>query len=177
MLYAKAKVLERLNAAKLTQFMALAGTATLLPFYIHLQWVSGPIVNAILIITLFLVGIRSALVLCMVPSLMALSGGLLPAVMAPVVPFIMLSNMIMVLTIDWVYNNFKDDVKGFFTGIGVASFVKFAFLYLSVGAISKLLIKQEFVAKVAQMMSWPQFATALAGGLLAFVVLRWLKRI
>ena len=170
MLYAKAKVLSRVNAAKLTQFLALAGTATLLPFYIHLQCVSGPIVNAILIITLFLVG-------CMVPSLMALGGGLLPAVMAPVVPFIMLSNMILVLTVDWVYNNFKDDVKGFFTGIGVASFVKFAFLYLSVGAISKLLIKQELVAKVAQMMSWPQFATALAGGMLAFVVLRWLKRI
>jgi hypothetical protein len=30
---------------------------------------------------------------------------------------------------------------------------------------------------VAQMMSWPQFATAITGGLIAWAVLKWLKRI
>ena len=32
-------------------------------------------------------------------------------------------------------------------------------------------------AKVIQMLSWPQLATALAGGIIAFAVLKWLKRI
>lgn len=176
MLYTKTNVLSRVNTAKMIQFLALAGTATFLPFFIHLQWFTGPIVNAILIASLFLVGIRSALVLCMVPSLMALAGGLLPAVLAPVVPFVMISNAILVLVVDWLYNNFKDERKGYFLGLGMGALAKFLFLFFSVNIISGLLIKQELAVKVAQMMSWPQLATALAGGLLAWAVLKWLKR-
>ncbi|MCK5062059.1 hypothetical protein KAR28_05955 [Candidatus Parcubacteria bacterium] len=167
----------RLNTRAIARFLALAGTATILPFFIHLQWLTGPIVNAILIITLFLIGIRSALVLCLVPSMMALAGGLLPAILAPVIPFIMIGNVILVLAIDWFYINIKDNRKGFAIGIVVGAALKFIFLFFSVSVISDLLIKQELAVKVAQMMSWPQFATAITGGMLAWVALKWLKRI
>lgn len=167
----------KVNTRAIAQFLALAGTATILPFFIHLQWFTGPIINAILILTLFLVGIRSALVLCLIPSLMALAGGLLPAVLAPVVPFIMIGNAIFVLSVDWFYENFKDSAKGYGFGIVIGAGLKFIFLYFSVSVISNLLIKQELAVKVAQMMSWTQFATALSGGMLAWVALKWLKRI
>jgi hypothetical protein len=171
------KALDSVNVKSITSFITLSGIAIFLPFFIHLQWITGPIVNAILIITLFLVGIRSAMVLAFVPSLMALSGGLLPAVLAPVVPFIMISNIIFVLAIDYIYQNFKDANRGYWLGIVVGAGLKFIFLILSVNFISKLLIKQGLVAKVAQMMSWPQFATAVVGGMIAWVVLKWLKRL
>jgi len=177
MQYIKEKTLVRVNAQALTRFLALAGIATILPFFIHLQWLTGPIVNAILIITLFLIGIRSALVLCLIPSMMALAGGLLPAILAPVAPFIMIGNVILVLTVDWHYNNFKDGLKGYWYGVFIGAGLKFAFLFASVNFISKLLIKQELAQKVAQMMSWTQFATAVTGGMIAWVVLKWLKRI
>lgn len=167
----------QVNAQTIAQFLGLASIATLLPFFIHLQWVTGPIVNAILIITLFFVGIRSALVLCFVPSLMALSGGLLPAILAPVVPFIMIGNVILVLTVEWIYNNLKETTKGYWFGVVVGAGLKFLFLFISVNLISKLLIKQELVIKVAQIMSWPQFATAVTGGMIAWLALKWLKRI
>ena len=96
--------LEKVNAQALTAFIGLAGIATALPFFIHLQWITGPIINAIFILVLFLVGIRSALVVALIPSLMALSGGLLPAILAPVVPFIMIGNAIYVLAIDRIYD-------------------------------------------------------------------------
>ncbi|MCD4762172.1 iron hydrogenase, partial [bacterium] len=80
----------KVNTRAIARFLALAGVASALPMFIHLQWLTGPLVNAILILALFLIGIRSALVLCMIPSLMALASGLLPAVLAPVVPFIMI---------------------------------------------------------------------------------------
>ena len=179
MFYTKEKTLALVNVRAMAQFLALAGTATALPFFIHLQWVTGPIVNAILILTLFLVGIRSALVVCLIPSLMALSGGLLPAILAPVVPFIMIGNVILVLAIDYATGRQRtlNDAKNYWLGVVVGAGLKFVFLFASVNVIAKLLIKQELAVKVAQMMSWPQFATAVAGGMIAWVVLKWLRRI
>ena len=177
MLYTKEQTAVQVNARAMARFLTLAGVATLLPFFIHLQWITGPIVNAILILTLFLVGIRSALVVCLIPSLMALAGGLLPAILAPVVPFIMIGNVILVLGIDWLYNYFKNEFQGYWLGVIVGAGLKFIFLFASVNFIAKLLIKQELAVKVAQMMSWPQLATAVTGGMIAWVALRWLKRI
>lgn len=177
MAYTREQIMARLNTKAIAQFLALAGVATILPFFIHLQWLTGPIVNAILILALFLVGIRSALVLCLIPSMMALVGGLLPAILAPIIPFIMIGNVILVLTIDWFYTNIKESSKGFVIGVVAGAALKFIFLFMSVSIISDLLIKQELAMKVAQMMSWPQFATALSGGMLAWIALKWLKRI
>lgn len=172
----KEETLEKFNVRALTQFVGLAGIALFLPFFIHLQWLTGPIVNAILILILFLVGIRSAMVVALVPSLMALSGGLLPAILAPVVPFIMISNAIFVLSIDRIYDWSKNMNRGYWLGVLAGAFLKFVFLYFSVSFITKLLIKQDLAVKVMQMMSWPQFATAIMGGMIAWVILKWLKR-
>lgn len=177
MLYTKEKALVRINGNVVAQFLGLFGVASILPFYIHVQWITGPMINAILVIVLFLLGIRSAFLVCLVPSLMALSGGLLPPVLAPVIPFIMIGNIIFILTIDLVYNTFRDNNKGFFVGVLLGAVLKFLFLFLSVNLIEKLLLKKELIIKVAQMMSWTQLATALTGGMIAFIVLKWLKRI
>lgn len=171
----KEETLAKINVQSLTQFISLAGIATALPFFIHLQWISGPIVNAILILVLFLVGIRSAMVVALIPSLMALSGGLLPAILAPAVPFIMISNAILVLTVDRFYD-WRPDSRGYWQGVVVGAILKFVFLYLSVGWITRLLLKQELAAAVVKMMSWPQLATAILGGVIAWVILKWLKR-
>ncbi len=171
-MYVKERVLTQVNIAAIYRFLVLAGAAAILPFYIHTQWITGPLINAILILTLMSVGIRSALVVCLVPSLIAMSSGLLPVVLVPVVPFIMIANTILVLTIDWFNRYNKDKVKGYWYGLFVGAVLKFFFLYASVSFISKLLIKQEFAVKVAQMMSWPQFATAIIGGMIAWMILR-----
>jgi hypothetical protein len=161
------------DTAVAVKFLSLAIVATFLPFFIHLQWITGPVVNAVLILALILVGIRSALILALIPSVIALSSGLLPAILAPVVPFIMLGNVILVLSVDWFYKRMKNDQAGYWIGVGVGAFLKFLFLFLSVELISELLLKQGLAMKVAQMMSWPQLATALAGGVLAWIFLRF----
>lgn len=173
----KEQALVEVNTKALISFLALAGAATILPFFIHIQLLTGPIINAIFVLALFLVGIRSALVTCLIPSLMALSGGLLPAILAPVTPFIMIGNAIFVLVIDWFYNQAKNNNQGYWLGVIFGAALKFAWLYLSVSFITRLLIKQELAVKVAQMMSWPQFATAVMGGMIAWAILKWLKRI
>jgi len=177
MAYLKEQVFAKVNVQALTTFIALAGVATILPFYIHLQWFTGPIINAIFVLTLFLVGIRSALVICLVPSLMALSGGLIPAILAPVVPFVMIGNAIYVLVIDRLYESVKDSNRGYWLGIIFGALIKFLFLFFSINFITRLLLKKELATAVAQMMSWPQFATAAMGGMIAWIILKWLKRI
>jgi len=179
MLYTKEQIMARVDVRAAAQFLGLAGAAIFLPFVVHVQFITGPIVNAILILTLFLVGARSALVLCMVPSMMALAGGLLPVILAPVVPFIMIGNVMLVLCVDYFANLRQitpNNVKNYWLGVIIGAGLKFSFLFFSVNFISKLLLKQELAIKVAQMMSWPQFATAVAGGVIAWVTLKWLKR-
>lgn len=172
MQYTKEKVLTLINTAQAVRFLGLASVITIVPFLIHSQWVTGSVVNAVLIITLFLVGIRGAMVLALVPSMIALAGGLLPTVLAPIVPFIMIGNVILILTIDFIYKQFKNKDKGFWLGVTVGALFKFLFLFASINIISQLLIKQELIVKIAQMMSWPQFYTAMIGGAIAWAVLK-----
>jgi len=67
--------------------------------------------------------------------------------------------------------------RNFFLGIVAASVVKYLFLYATSSMVISLLLKKEVASSVAQMMSWPQLVTALAGGVLAWVFLRGAKRI
>jgi len=173
----KIKIGELVDTRSISTLLALSGITMLVPFFVHLQWITGPFVNAMLIIILFILGIRSALLMCLIPSLMALAAGLLPVVLAPSVPFIMMSNAIYILCIDWIYNNFKENTNGYWWGIFVGSTIKFFFLFVSVNVVSKLVINNELTMKVAQMFSWSQLVTALIGGMIAWLVLKWLKRI
>lgn len=173
---AEEEEMEKVDTQTIAWFLGLSGTAMTVPLIVHLQPFSGPIINAILILILFIVGIRSALVVALVPSLMALAGGLLPPILAPAVPFIMVSNVIFIITIDWFYNTATEPQKGYWSGVLAGAALKFVFLLMSVQFVTKLLLKQEVAPKVSQIMSWPQFATAVAGGAIAWVVLKWLKK-
>ena len=172
MVYLKEIVLTQIKFIAIARFLILSAVAVILPFYIHTQWIVGPLINAILILTLMSVGIRSALVLCLIPSLIAMTSGLLPVILAPVVPFIMIANAILVLTIDFFCRCNKDKIKGYWHGLIAGAGLKCIFLFFSVSIISKLLIKQELAVKVSQMMSWTQFTTAIIGGLIAWMFLR-----
>ncbi len=177
MINVKEKALDRLNVNSIAQFMVLGSIALFLPFLLHIQWITGPVMNAIFILTLFLFGIRTAVVVALVPSLMALSGGLLPAVLAPVIPFIMLSNIIFIFSIDFLYNSLRNPELGYWLGVVTGGALKFLFLYFSVTWIQGLLLQGSFAPQVAQMMSWPQFFTAFLGGVMAWGVLKALRRI
>ncbi len=108
---------------------------------------------------------------------MALAGGLLPPVLAPVVPFIMISNVLFVFTIDYFYQKAKNADKGYWLGVCFGAGLKYLFLFLNVKLMASLVLRKDLAVAVTTMMSWPQLATALAGGVLAFVFLKWLKRI
>jgi len=169
------ETMERVNSAWLARFLTLAGLAIFLPFFIHLPWITGPIVNAILILVLFLCGLRSALLVSCLPSFMALAGGLLPAVLAPALPFIIAGNIIFVFTIDWFYRRGRNDFNGYWRGVLGGAILKFVFLFFSVNILATFLIQAPIMPLVVKMLGWSQLATALAGGIIAWAILKFLK--
>lgn len=147
----------------------LLGIAVAAPF-IRQQFVSGTIVNATLILTVCLLGAREGLIVGLVPSSVALSVGLLPPVLAPMVPFIIVSNAILVLAFDYVRR------VGYWPGLVVAALLKLAFLSGTSGVVVGLLLNQKVAPKVSAMMSTPQLVTALAGGILAYGILKVVRK-
>jgi len=123
------------------------------------QWITGTIVNAILFLAVWRTGAVNAIFVAFLPSSIALLRGLLPAPMAALIPYIILSNIILVA----VFYALK---KHPLTGVAAASAAKFLFLF----AISSFLIKT--AGPLLFMMQWPQLFTALAGGLVAVGVIK-----
>ena len=103
--------LTKINIIYLTKFVLLLVVATFAPVIgFHSQWITGPIVNAVLILSVFMVGARGALLIGMLPSTIALSTGLLSVVLAPMIPFIIISNSILILILSsllFVYRKTK----------------------------------------------------------------------
>jgi len=176
MIIFKEKILRNVDIKELIYFLTLAGLAVLIPAFFHVQWITGSIVNAILVVTLFLLGVKKAILIALVPSLVALSVGLLPSILAIAIPFLVVGNISYILFIDYVYKNLQNKEKGFWFGLFFGAGFKFAFLFLSASFIIKLFTSETVALKIAQIMTWMQFATAVAGGVIAWVILKWLKK-
>ena len=161
--------LTKAQTLTMVKSLAMLGIVAFLPMFIHIQWLTGPIVNAVLIITVLMVGVREALLLALVPSSVALAFGLLPTPLAPMVPFIMMSNAILV----WIFDLLKD--HNYWLAVGVAAIFKFTWLYSIVHLLMKSFLAETLLANLAVMMSWPQLVTVLIGGVLAWGFLKFLK--
>ena len=163
-------ILRKKIIATSLEFVILLTIATIVPLF-HFQPITGPIVNAVLFIAVSLLGIQNAIFIGLIPSLIALSTGLLPAVLAPMVPFIMLGNAILIVVFGYLKR------KNFWLGVVSASVLKFLFLFSTSSIVINLLLKKEVASKVAAMLSWPQLATALTGGIIAYLFLKVFNQI
>lgn len=137
-----------------------------LPTFIHQQMITGPLVNASLLLASVVLGPAEAMLLGLLPSTVALSRGLLPVALSAMVPFIMISNALYILVFDRFY---KKTALG---AVLIASTTKFLFLFTISQRILAVLLPANFLTKVASMMSWPQLITALIGGLIAHLIIR-----
>jgi hypothetical protein len=146
--------------------LVLIAVAVAAPIFIKQQLIAGTIVNAALIIATVVLNTRDGLLVGLLPSSIALATGLLSPVLAPMIPFIIVGNALLVLTFAY----FKK--LNFWVGVAAGALLKFAFLYGTSAVVVGLLINKQVAPAVAQMMSWPQLFTALAGGLVAFGYLK-----
>lgn len=155
--------LDNISTKTLTAGILLA-IAVFLPSIIYNQAITGPIINAVLLLSTVLLGPSTAIMIGLIPSVAALSRGLLPLPLAPIVPFIMLANGL------YIYAFHALQKKSFALAVIAASMLKFAFLHFTSQFLLAGLLPAQFLTPAANMMSWPQLATALAGGLITWVV-------
>jgi len=156
-------------AITIAQFAGLLLVATITPAIIHYQPITGPIVNATLFLAAIWLGSQNAILIGLIPSTIALSAGLLPTPLAPMIPFIMLSNALLAIVFGLLYR------KNFWLAAISASILKFLFLFSTSFLVSRLIVQEPIAQKAAAMMSWPQLATALLGALVAFSILKLKK--
>jgi len=161
----KVLAINREKIINLSIFLVLIGIASVVPLF-HQQIITGPIVNATLFVSTILLGSQTGIVIGLIPSVVALSAGLLPSILAPMIPFIMIGNTILILTFDALKN------KNYWLRVTISSFLKFIFLYTTSSVVINLLLKKDIAQQVVIMMSWPQLVTAIAGGVLAFLFLK-----
>ena len=157
---------------KVITFSVLAVFVIYLPTLVHSQMVTGTVVNMSLILATFLIGPYVAVLLGLMPSSFALLSGLLPLPLALIVPFIMISNAILVFT----YHHLGK--RRFFLSIFMAGFLKFVLLSASTYVFLTVFLKNEQLAAVASnMFGWTQMLTAVTGGVLAYTVLLAMKKV
>ncbi len=166
----KTLTLNKSNVIVISKFAILLAIAAGLPALVHIQAITGPIVNATLFLAVALLGVQSALFIGLIPSVIALSVGLLPSPLAPMVPFIMLSNAILIIT----FSQLKE--KNFWLGVASGSILKFLFLFATSFLMTRLIANEQIAQKAASLLSWPQLVTALAGGIIAYLILKIIKR-
>lgn len=155
--------------AKILQLSFLVGLTVLAPYAGH-QLITGTIVNALLFIAVALVGLEYAFFLCLIPSLISLYTGFLALAMAPIVPFIIVGNALLV----FVFARLKN--KGFWNAALPAAFIKFIFIFCAAFILANSLL-HGMAKNLILMFSWPQLATAIAGAAIAFIFLKIVKKI
>ncbi len=150
---------------KIVAFVFFLSIAILAPL-LNQQIITGSIVNAVLLLSTAYLGLTSGILLSFIPSLFASSYGLLPALFLPMIPYIILSN-IMLVAIFWVLMK-----KNFWFGAVSASVIKFLFLFSASSYIINFFIQKSLPAKIVVMMTWPQLTTALIGSVIVFTILK-----
>lgn len=153
------------------QFLGVVALAVLFPLF-PLREITGPLVNALLFIAVVILGVRNALLICFLPSIMSVSVGIMPMVALPLVPVIIIGNILLVL----LFNSLNK--KNFWLGVVTASFVKFIFIYsLATLLVSEFISSPLLAGIVGQTMGYLQLVSALLGGIIAWVFLKFIKRI
>ncbi len=168
-MYPKILALNKTKTLSLVYFTGLLAVSIIAPLF-HFQLITGIVVNACLLIATSILGVQAGIMLGILPSLIALSVGTLPIPLAPMVPFIMASNAIMVVVFSGV-RHMSDTIA-----IISASVLKFLFLFSTSYIVVNLIAQKPISQKISQMMSWPQLTTALLGGFFAFTFLKFYKK-
>jgi hypothetical protein len=130
----------------------------------------GPLVNMTLLIAAVVVGSLPAIVIGCLTPIMAFVLGIMP--LLPLVPFIMLGNTLLILSFNLIRRALPK--YGDIIGVIVAAILKFAFLAVSIRYLVTFFM-EKVPPKIIAAFSLPQLYTALIGGFLAIIIVKYLS--
>ena len=145
------------------------------------QFITGSIVNLILLVSVFMIGLGGGLTVAVLSQIFAFFLGLTPGKLLLLVPFIIIANAIFV-TVAWLlarkYIKISSLKSAVFSAVGliIASVVKFLFLWVGFALITVQLFGYTAKKPIVTALSFPQLVTALIGSALALAIVPLLKR-
>jgi hypothetical protein len=149
----------------ITYGAVLLAIAAVFPMFKFPQYITGSVVNFVLLIAVYVLDVWDGVVIGCVTPWIALMTGQMPFAYMP--PFIMIGNAIYVLAFGiltfGILKRFKN--VGMIAGIVIGAVLKWSFLSFAVRHLVKA------PAPLVLMMSYPQLITALIGGAIAFIVM------
>ena len=171
------------TAAMLAMLIALQWLGSQIPEQLLKQLITGTCVNAVLAVTVLIVGCGAGVTLSLISPVMAFVLMIAPNIVT-VIP-IMIGNVCYVLLLQLLVN--KSSVlhwKGFLA-VGSAAVAKFVVLYLLVVQVicgiaapdllgqkvgETVVLAPKMLEMLPAMFTWPQLITAFSGGLLALLI-------
>jgi hypothetical protein len=123
---------------------------------------TGPMVNAMLILTTLVVGMKGGVAVGALTPWIAFIRGIIPASLAPMIPFIMLGNAVMVIVFCLLIK------RNQWVALALGALAKYMVVITVIGYVLNL------PPKLAQAFQIPQLYTAFAGGAFALFIYRML---
>ena len=141
------------------------------------NFIVGPVVNDALLVATAAAGVWSGITISVIAPLVSAFTNKAP--IAPLVlgfsPFIIIGNIIIVLSF-WLFRKREElpgGIPGGVAGVAVGSVLKFGFLYGAITVFTRLVeMKPQQAVTLTGLFSWPQLFTAIAGGIIALIILR-----
>lgn len=170
------RIRKTLFIARLSLLVAITFTIEMLGLP---QPITGPLVNFFIILTTLILGPLSGIALGAITPVLAVLRGQLPAFLAPLVPFIMVGNSLLVIGFYTVRMAFLHPVKSrhndlllfsSWLAILTGAILKFIWLAGSVKVVLPIIFSIHLNKKFITAMMVPQLITAVVGAVLALAI-------
>lgn len=181
----------KITTKQMTQTALLLAICIVSQFLKNMSvYLTGPIINAVLLIALLMVGLPAAIIIAVITPVSAffITGSPIMAAMPAMFPVIMAGNVILVLC-TWLFGKNNAKKRNTYIGMGIGSVCKAAFMWIMTSFVvfplfgdnlAGFLPKPEAMPKVLAAakltFSVTQLITALTGSILAAVILIPLRR-
>ena len=177
------------TAVMLALLIALQWLGSLIPEQLTKQLVTGTLVNAVLAVTVLMVGYGGGIALALISPVCAFLLAIAPNIVT-VIP-IMLGNVCFVVLLRLLMGDSRAKSWRTPIAIGVAAVAKFAVLYLLVVKIicgvaapellgqkvgNSVVLAPKMLEMLPTMFTWPQLITAISGGILAMLITPALRK-
>ena len=141
------------------------------------QLVTGSCVNAVLAVTVLIVGLSSGIVVSAISPFVAFLLGIGPQLF-PIVPTIAIGNVVFVTVLWALTHKHLNETKWKLLAWCLSAVCKFLTLYIIiVQLICRILpLPDAQISVFSTMFSWPQLITALIGGAVALVITPQLRK-
>lgn len=144
------------------------------------QFLVGPIINAILLVSVVICGTWWGVGIGVLTPILAFLIGQLSPIFAPFIPFIMIGNILYVIAFALIYKKFKtSSLAKEAIGVIISSLLKFAFMFVSAVKIIHILnisFSKLALKLLPTAMGMLQLVTAIIGGILAIVIIEILRK-